>query len=56
MEFINVIREFKGQPPVYANKSKNTAVYIYQFRKIGNKLTPHKIIENDTKHLDHLLE
>ena len=52
MEFINVIRELKGQPPLYSNKSKNTAVYIYRFRLVGNKLTPNKIIENDTKHLE----
>ena len=51
MEFVNVIRELKGQAPVYANKSQNTAVYIYRFRKIGNKLSPNMIIENDVKHL-----
>lgn len=54
MELINVIRELKGQPPVYANKSKNTAVYIYRIRKVTGKLTPTMVIENDTRHLDEL--
>ncbi|OMJ88121.1 hypothetical protein SteCoe_10023 [Stentor coeruleus] len=54
MEFINVIREIKGQIPVYANKSKNTAVYVYRFKKNGNKLSPSMVIENDTKHLSNI--
>lgn len=54
MEFINVIREIKGQAPVYANKSKNTAIYIYRFKKSGNRLLPNMIVENDTKHLNGL--
>lgn len=54
MEFINVIREIRGQAPVYANKSKNTAIYIYRFKKSGNKIIPSMVVENDTKHLDRL--
>ena len=54
MELINVIRELKGQAPVYANKSKNTAVYVYRIRKVGTKLTPNMILENDVKHLENL--
>ena len=54
MEFINVIREIKGQAPVYANKSKNTAIYIYRFKKNGKRIIPSMVIENDTKHLTRL--
>jgi broad specificity phosphatase PhoE len=54
MEFINVIREIKGQAPVYANKSKNTAVYVYRFKKNGNRIVPAMIMENDTRHLNGL--
>lgn len=54
MELVNTIREIRGQVPVYANKSKNTALYIYRFRKAGNKLATNAVLENDTKHLNGL--
>ncbi|CAG9333523.1 unnamed protein product [Blepharisma stoltei] len=51
MEFLNAIRELKGQEAVLANKSHNTALYIIRFSRKGNKLTYKMMLENDTSHL-----
>ncbi|CAG9322408.1 unnamed protein product [Blepharisma stoltei] len=51
MEFLNVIKQLKGQPPVYANISKNTALYVLRVRKSGKNLTVNIAVDNDISHL-----
>ena len=52
MEFLNVIRETKRQPPLYQNKSKNTALYMYRIRKKGQTFSVTSVIQNDISHLN----
>ena len=54
MELLNVIRELKGQKPVYANRSQNTAVYVIRLRRNGPKLVPTVLVDNDASHLKSL--
>lgn len=51
MEFLNVLRELKGQRAVYANKSQNTAVYVIRVERRGGRVLATTVLENDTSHL-----
>ena len=52
MEFLNNIREMGGKPPIHANISKNTALYIIRFDIKNGQLSTKITLNNDIQHLD----
>jgi broad specificity phosphatase PhoE len=52
MEFMNVVRSLRGQPPKHANVSKNTALYVMRVSKQGSRFSVQVIKENDISHLE----
>ena len=52
MEFLNNILEMGGKPPVHANVSKNTSLYIIRFTIKSGKMNTRIVLSNDTQHLD----
>jgi broad specificity phosphatase PhoE len=52
MEFLNVVRGIAGKPPVYANVSKNTAVYVLRFTSRNGKLNANIVMGNSVTHLE----
>jgi hypothetical protein len=52
MEFLNVVRELNGEPAIYANKSKNTTIYVLRFSMDNGKLRSAMLVDNDASHLE----
>ena len=52
MEFLNAVGAMSGKEPIFANVSKNTAVYIIRFTQSRSVITPTIVLKNDATHLE----